>query len=66
MENFFTKELCDRCDKSLKDEKIMSMINEQCICIDCKAKEEKLPEYKEILNRERSQIKFIINETTRK
>lgn len=46
MDKFFTQENCDRCGKSLKDGRIMSMFNKECICMDCKKKECADPEYK--------------------
>ena len=36
MDNFFTQKNCDRCGKSLKDGRIQSMFNSECICMDCK------------------------------
>ena len=39
MDNFFTQKNCDRCGKSLKDGRIQSMFNSECICMDCKKKE---------------------------
>ena len=53
MNDFFNKEFCDRCGGSLEEGRIMSMLNNQCICMNCKAKEEKLPEYKEALEKQR-------------
>lgn len=38
MDNFFTQKNCDRCGKSLKDGRIQSMFNSECICMDCKKK----------------------------
>ena len=45
MDDFFRKTRCDRCGASLAKGRIMSMFDTSCICIDCKRKEEKLPEY---------------------
>lgn len=38
MDKFFTQENCDRCGESLKNGRIMSMFNKECICMDCKKK----------------------------
>lgn len=46
MDNFFTQKNCDRCGKSLKDGRIQSMFNSECICMDCKKKECADSEYK--------------------
>lgn len=45
MDEFFKKTRCDRCGGSLEKGRIMSMFDTSCICMDCKRKEEKLPEY---------------------
>ena len=39
MDKFFTQKNCDRCGKDLKNGRIMSMFNEDCICMECKEKE---------------------------
>jgi hypothetical protein len=44
MDEFFTKKHCDRCGKFL-DVRIMSMFNEDVICLDCKEKETHHPDY---------------------
>ena len=36
MDNFFTQKNCDRCGKSLKDGRIQSMFNSECICSEYK------------------------------
>ena len=45
MDRFFSQKHCDRCGGSLEGGRIMSMFNEQCICMGCKEKETKDPEY---------------------
>jgi len=45
MDKFFNQKYCDRCGGNLKDGRIMSMFNDQCICMTCKEKEMKDPEY---------------------
>ena len=44
---FFTKTRCDRCGVTLDGGRIMSMFNEQVICMACKEKEQKRPDYRE-------------------
>ena len=43
--DFFSKEVCDRCGAPLKNGRIMSMYNEDCICIKCKVAETKRSDY---------------------
>ena len=45
-DRFFTTRTCDRCGRSLDGGRIMSMFNEQTICMDCSAKERERPDYK--------------------
>ena len=40
------REFCDRCGKPTNNLTIMSMFNNDIICMDCKEAERKLPEYK--------------------
>jgi len=56
MDTFFTQENCDRCGKSLKDGRIMSMFNKDCLCLECKEEETKRPDYKEALDTERREV----------
>jgi hypothetical protein len=35
MDTFFTQPNCDRCGKSLKNGRMMSMFNTDCLCLDC-------------------------------
>ena len=44
MDTFFTKKYCDRCGAYLSV-RIMSMYNEDVICMDCKEKETKREDY---------------------
>lgn len=47
MDDFFNKKYCDRCGCSFDGKaRIMSMFNMDCICMDCKAKEENRSDYK--------------------
>lgn len=45
-DRFFTTRTCDRCGRPLDGARIMSMFNEQTICMDCSAKERERPDYK--------------------
>ena len=44
-DQFFTKTRCDRCGAPLTA-RIMSMFNEDVICMDCKKKERERPDYR--------------------
>lgn len=57
MDKFFTQKTCDLCGGSLKDGRIMSMYNEDCICLSCKDKEMKQSDYKEAVEAEHEEIK---------
>lgn len=57
MDKFFTQKACDRCGGSLKDGRIMSMYNEDCICLRCKEKEKKCSDYKEVVEAEYEEVK---------
>ncbi len=57
MDTFFSQEFCDRCGKSLKDGRIMSMYNNDCICMECKRKEREQVDYKTACEAERKAIK---------
>ena len=46
------KKFCDRCHKPLNGCSIMSMFNEDIICMDCKKKETNDPRYKEAVEAE--------------
>ena len=45
-DQFFTQKYCDCCGQSLKDGRIMSMFNRDCICLDFKKKERKDKDYR--------------------
>lgn len=57
MDRFFTQENCDRCGKSLRAGRIMSMYNTQCICMECKKKEMQRQDYKDAVNKEQEEVK---------
>ena len=56
MDTYFTQKHCDRCGGSLEKGRIMSMFNEDCICMDCKAKERQRPDYRDALEADRAEI----------
>jgi hypothetical protein len=56
MDDFFRKKKCDRCGNSLKDGRIMSMLNTQCLCLKCKDLERKDKDYEEAVSVEREEI----------
>ncbi len=56
-DKFFTQKLCDRCHRPLTGGRIMSMLNEQCICMDCSKAEKADPEYQEAVKADHEQIK---------
>jgi hypothetical protein len=57
MENdFFTKKSCDRCGAELKI-RIMSMFNEDVICMSCKEKEMEHPKYNEAREADMNEIR---------
>lgn len=57
MDKFFTQTTCDRCGGSLKDGRIMSMFNEECICLKCKEEERKRADYKKAQDAEIAEVK---------
>ena len=56
-DKFFTQTTCDRCGGSLKDGRIMSMYNEDCICMKCKAEEQKRSDYRKAVESDHAHIK---------
>ena len=56
MDDFFKKTKCDRCGGPLTV-RIMSMFNEDVICMDCKEKERKRPDYREAVEADHAEIK---------
>ena len=56
MDQFFTQKHCDRCHKELKDGRIMSMFNTDCICLECAEKESKEEGYDEAVKAEHEEI----------
>jgi hypothetical protein len=56
-DRFFTQKRCDRCHKELKDGRIMSMFNSDCICMECWQKEMKDEDYKKAVEAENAEIR---------
>ena len=57
MDKFFSQKHCDRCGGSLDGGRIMSMYNEDCICMNCKEKETTRPDYKTAQDAELKEVK---------
>lgn len=57
MDKFLSQEHCDRCGASLAKGRIMSMLNTECICMDCKKKERLDPLYEEAVKAELEEVK---------
>ena len=57
MDSFFTQKYCDRCHGSLKSGRIMSMYNNDCICMECKKKEQQRADYKKAVEVDHEEIK---------
>jgi len=57
IDSFFTQKHCDRCGGSLKKGRIMSMYNENCICLSCKDKERQEVDYSEAVEAEHLEIR---------
>lgn len=57
MEKFFTQTTCDRCGGSLSAGRIMSMYNNDCLCMACKEKETKRSDYETARNAEAEAVK---------
>ena len=57
MDKFFTQKHCDRCGGSLSGGRIMSMFNEDCICMKCKDKELKRADYNNAVETDHEEIK---------
>lgn len=57
MDKFFTAKACERCHKPLTGARIMSMFNEQCICMECAEAERKDPDYKKAVEADHAEIR---------
>ena len=56
-DTFFEKQNCDRCGKPLNGMRIMSMYNEDCLCMDCKDKERNRSDYKDAVEADHAEIR---------
>lgn len=57
MDTFFTQEHCDRCGGDLKSGRVMSMFNEDCICMKCKEAETKDKDYRKAREAEIAEVR---------
>ena len=57
MDDFFKKTRCDRCGGSLDGGRIMSMFNEDVICMACKEKERQRPDYRKAVEADNEAIR---------
>ena len=55
-DNFFTKKKCDRCGGSLTT-RILSMFNEDVLCMNCKEQERNHPDYRKAQEAELAEVK---------
>ena len=58
MDRFFSQTTCDRCGGSLDGGRIMSMYNNDCICMKCKEEERKRDDYHKAVDADHEQIKM--------
>lgn len=56
-DRFFTQKHCSRCGKDLNAGRIMSMFNEDCICLECAEKEKQHPDYQRARKAENEAVK---------
>lgn len=56
MDRFFTQSHCDRCHEELNGGRIMSMFNEDCLCMACKEKERTHPNYQKAVKTDQEEI----------
>lgn len=56
MDEFFSKKFCDRCGAELTV-RIMSMFNQDVICLECKEKERQHPDYAKARDAENEAVK---------
>ena len=57
MDRFFTQQKCSRCSNDLSSGRIMSMFNEDCICMECSKKERNREDYKKAVEADHEQIR---------
>lgn len=56
MDTFFTQSNCDRCHKSLKNGRMMSMFNTDCLCLDCIEAERQRSDYRQAAEADHAEI----------
>jgi len=56
-DQFFTQKCCSRCGKDLTAGRIMSMFNEDCICLACCEEEKLHPDYEKARRAEHEAVK---------
>lgn len=56
-DTFFEKTICDRCRQNLNGMRIMSMFNEDCLCMECYAKEKEHPDYRKASEADMAEIR---------
>lgn len=56
-DHFFSAQTCDRCGGSLAGGKIMSMLNTETICLECKQRETERSNYAVAVEAERQALK---------
>lgn len=52
MDNFFSKQTCDRCGGSLANGRTMSRFNTDCLCLKCAEEEKSHPDYHKAVDAE--------------
>lgn len=57
LDDFFKKKFCDRCLRPLDGGRILSMFNEQTICMPCSEKEKADPDYKKAVEADIAEIR---------
>ena len=57
MDRMFNVKICDRCKKPITGARIMSMYNNDVICMNCKDAEKKRPDYKEAVEADHAEIR---------
>lgn len=56
-DDFFSKEVCDRCFKPFNGVRTMSMYNTDTICMKCKQKEKEREDYSKAVDADNAEIK---------
>ena len=57
MDDFLTKNKCDRCHQDFNGCRTMSMFNEQTICMTCKEKEQQRADYRKAVEADHAEIR---------